>query len=94
MGWLGKESKYHFVDWDIVCSPIREGDLRMKTFAIFNEGLLGKWPWRFNCERNRWWRKVVSARHGEVRGRGTHWKFACRMRWGFGRVSKEAGKSF
>lgn len=62
--------------------------------CYFHEGLLGKWPWRFNCERNIWWRKVVSARRGEVRGRGTHWKFACRMRWGFGRVSKEAGKSF
>lgn len=65
----------------------------MERFAIFHEGLLGKWPWRLNCEMNKWWRKLVSARHGEVRGCGPHWKFACGMGWGFGRALKEGGIS-
>ena len=26
---------------------------------MFNQSLLGKWPWTFTCKHNRYWRRVV-----------------------------------
>ncbi|KAI8555897.1 hypothetical protein RHMOL_Rhmol05G0210300 [Rhododendron molle] len=61
---VGEEFKYHLVDWETLCTPVREGGLRVRSLKLFNQALLGKWLWRFACERERWWRKVVVAKYG------------------------------
>lgn len=62
--FFGEEFKYHLVDWDTVCVPIRKGGLGVRRLKLFNQAFLGKWLWRFVCVRERWWRKVVVAKYG------------------------------
>ncbi|KAI8530701.1 hypothetical protein RHMOL_Rhmol11G0080100 [Rhododendron molle] len=65
---VGEESKYHLVEWDKVCTPMREGSLGVRRLKLFNQALLGKWLWRFACERERWCRKIIVAKYGCGRG--------------------------
>lgn len=61
---VGEEFKYHLVEWDKVCVPMRKGGLGVRRLKLFNQALLGKWLWRFACERERWWRKIIVAKYG------------------------------
>lgn len=49
--WEGpmEERKYHLVNWDIVCSNLREGGLGIKNLIACSDGY---WVWRFMVERN------------------------------------------
>lgn len=59
---IGEEFKYHLVNWDTICVSIRKGGLGVRRLKLFNQALLRKWLWRFPCERERWWRKVIVAK--------------------------------
>ncbi|XP_059629652.1 uncharacterized protein LOC132272538 [Cornus florida] len=67
-GGRGEEFKYHLVNWDQVCQPLRFGGLGIRKIVPFNRALLGKWLWRFGRERHHHWRRVVSCRFGEGSG--------------------------
>jgi hypothetical protein len=67
-GGMGEEFKFHLVNWQKVCTPIREGGLGIRNLKCFNRALLGKWLWRYACEPGAWWRKVVEAKYGLERG--------------------------
>jgi hypothetical protein len=67
-GGLGNEFKFHLVNWSKVCSPISEGGLGIRNLRTFNKALLGKWLWRYAHEREAWWRIVVDAKFGSMRG--------------------------
>lgn len=66
-GGSGEEFKFHLVDWDIVCTANSWRGLGVRKLAIFYQSLLRKLSGR-SCGRDKWWRKVVQARHGECRG--------------------------
>ena len=55
-GGVGEEFKYHLVKWSKVCSPITVGGFGIRKLVDFNQGLLGKWLWRYRYEREAWWR--------------------------------------
>jgi hypothetical protein len=42
-GGIGKEFKFHLVNWSKVCSPVQEGGLGICNLRCFNRALLGKW---------------------------------------------------
>jgi hypothetical protein len=49
-------TKFHLVNWDIICTPFSNGGLNILSLRRFNEALLGKWLWRFGVEREVLWR--------------------------------------
>ena len=63
-GGVGDESKFHLVNWAIVCAPLSSGGLGIKKQRIFNVALLGKWLWRFGQERDALWRQVIEVKYG------------------------------
>jgi hypothetical protein len=65
---LGDETKFHLVNWNRVCSPIKVGGLGVRNIIKFNQALLGKWIWRFSQERDAFWRLVIEVKYGSVRG--------------------------
>jgi hypothetical protein len=71
-GGLGDEFKFHLVKWDQICQPIQNGGLAVRNLTMFNAALLGKWLWRYGCERDALWRRVIEMKYGsEVGGRCT-----------------------
>ena len=44
------ERKPHLVDWSIVCSDKRNGDLGVRNLVLLNKALLCKWSWHFTVE--------------------------------------------
>ena len=41
-----EKRKYHLVRWNIVCKPIAQGGLGVRSIDKVNLALLGKWLWR------------------------------------------------
>ncbi|XP_042965576.1 uncharacterized protein LOC122299388 [Carya illinoinensis] len=85
-GGIGEEFKYHLVGWDKICTPLRDGGLGIRDVRAFNMALLGKWLWRYNCEREALWKGVIDIKYGSEcggwcskEGRGTYgvglWKY-------------------
>ena len=68
------------VRWATVCLDKRKGDLGVKSLAILNKALLGKWSWCFANEREAFWNKVIRGKYGEERG---GW-CSCDVREGYG----------
>ncbi|RVW82237.1 hypothetical protein CK203_041704 [Vitis vinifera] len=43
----------------------RNGGLGLRRIATLNRALLGKWTWRFACERDNLWKQVISTKYGQ-----------------------------
>ncbi|RVW79372.1 E3 SUMO-protein ligase MMS21 [Vitis vinifera] len=48
-----------------VCLKKRNGGLGLRRIATLNRALLGKWTWRFACERDNLWKQVISTKYGQ-----------------------------
>ena len=59
---------FYLVNWDHICTPYSNGGLNIRNLRRFNEGLLGKWLWRFGMEREAFWRQVVMVKYGSLKG--------------------------
>jgi hypothetical protein len=61
-------TKFHLVNWDLICTPFSYGGLNIRSLRRFNEALLRKWLWRFGVEREALWRQVVMVKYGALEG--------------------------
>ncbi|RVW70288.1 LINE-1 retrotransposable element ORF2 protein [Vitis vinifera] len=59
------EGKVHLVKWDAVCTEKHKGGLGLRRIATLNRALLGKWIWRFACEKNNFWKQVITTKYGQ-----------------------------
>ena len=41
-GRLGEEKKFHLVNWNQICQPLKSGGLGFQNLSFFNRALLGK----------------------------------------------------
>ena len=60
--------KPHLVNWAVVCLEKQNGGLGIKNLSVLNKALLGKWSWRFVCERNPLWKWVIVGKYGQQEG--------------------------
>ncbi|RVX11797.1 E3 ubiquitin-protein ligase UPL7 [Vitis vinifera] len=60
---LGCKGKVHLVKWDVVCTEKFNGGLGLRRIATLNRALLGKWIWRFACEKDNLWKQVISMKY-------------------------------
>ena len=60
--------KPHLVNWAVVCLEKQNGGLGIKNLSVLNKALLGKWSWRFVCERNPLWKRVIVGKYGQQEG--------------------------
>jgi hypothetical protein len=47
---------------------IPERGLRIRNLRVFNPALLGKRLWRYEFERDAWWKVVVDSKYGRLWG--------------------------
>ncbi|RVX13534.1 Transposon TX1 uncharacterized 149 kDa protein [Vitis vinifera] len=59
------EGKVHLIKWDAVCTEKHKGGLGLRRIATLNRALLGKWIWRFACEKNNFWNQVITTKYGQ-----------------------------
>ncbi|RVX14524.1 putative ribonuclease H protein [Vitis vinifera] len=59
------ERKVHLVKWEVVCADKEKGGLGVRKLAILNKVLLGKWIWRFACDKENLWKQVLLAKYGQ-----------------------------
>ena len=45
-----------------------KGGLGVKSLAMLNKALLGKWSWRYANEKEAFWNQVIRGKYGEERG--------------------------
>ena len=45
------EGKIHVVKWDVVCTDKNKGGLGLRKIVMLNRALLGKWIWKYACEK-------------------------------------------
>ena len=64
-GGIATSRKPHLVRWDKVCLGKEWGGLGLRTLALMNEALLGKWIWRFASEQGSFWRPLICIKYGE-----------------------------
>lgn len=60
----GIEKKDHLVKWADVCRPKDWGGSGIGHFQEKNYALLGKWLWRFSCEKDRLWQSIIRNKYG------------------------------
>ncbi|RVW84536.1 hypothetical protein CK203_041243 [Vitis vinifera] len=65
MGGGNMERKAHLVKWEIVCGDKGRGGLGLRRLGLMNKALLGKWIWRYACERENLWKQVILAKYGQ-----------------------------
>ncbi|RVW92408.1 putative ribonuclease H protein [Vitis vinifera] len=59
------ERKAHLVKWEVVCGDKEKGGLGIRKLTLLNKALLGKWTWRFVCEKEALWKQVLMAKYGQ-----------------------------
>jgi hypothetical protein len=67
-GGIGDEVKFHLVNWNNICTPIKSGGLRVHNFIQFNRALLRKWLWTYTREGETLWRLVIEAKFESLSG--------------------------
>ena len=73
------ERKVHLVNWEVVCTEKEKGGLGLRKLVPLNKALLGKWIWRFACEKENLWKQVLLGKYGKE---------------GFGWMTKKANRTF
>ncbi|RVW50079.1 putative ribonuclease H protein [Vitis vinifera] len=65
--WEGgnMERKVHLVKWEVVCTDKDKGGLGLRKLALLNKALLGKWIWRYACDKDSLWRQVIKVKYGQ-----------------------------
>ena len=64
--WGGNlEGKIHLVKWEVVCTDKNKGGLGLRKIAMLNKALLGKWIWRYACEKDNLWKQVITTKYGQ-----------------------------
>ena len=64
MGRGSSRQETHLVNWKVVCTDKRKGELGVKRLAILNRALLGKWLWRFANDHEGIWRRLICTKYG------------------------------
>ncbi|KAJ9704891.1 hypothetical protein PVL29_003103 [Vitis rotundifolia] len=59
------EGKIHLVNWEVVCSDKSKGGLGLRSLVILNKALLGKWIWRYACDKDSLWKQVIMTKYGQ-----------------------------
>ena len=59
------EWKAHLVKWEVVCGDKEKGGLGIRKLTLLNKVLLGKWIWRFVCDKEALWKQVLLAKYGQ-----------------------------
>ena len=59
------EGKIHLVNWEVVCTNKEKGGLGLRKLAILNKALLGKWIWRYACDKYNLWKQVIKVKYGQ-----------------------------
>ena len=65
---IGEGKKFHLVNWNQVCQPLKSGGLGFQNLRLFNRALLGKWFWRYGNEADAFWRKLIFSKFGNSHG--------------------------
>ena len=65
------ERKVHLVKWEVVCTDKDKGRLGLRMLALLNKALLGKWIWRYACDKDKLWRQVIKVKYGQE---GLDWR--------------------
>ena len=55
--------RFYKYSWDVVCLSKEKGGLGIRSLAMLNKALLGKWVWRFVVEDNPMWKKVITWKY-------------------------------
>ena len=69
------EGKIHLVNWEVVCTDKDKGGLGLRKLAMLNKVLLGKWLWRYACDKDNLWKQVITVKY-EQEGLGWRLKKA------------------
>ncbi|RVW70345.1 putative ribonuclease H protein [Vitis vinifera] len=59
------EGKIHLVKWEVVCTDKDKGGLGLRKLAMLNKALLGKWIWRYACDKDNLWKQVIKVKYGQ-----------------------------
>ncbi|MFS8026364.1 putative RNA-directed DNA polymerase [Helianthus anomalus] len=70
-GGSNEGKKTHWVSWNVVASPIKCGGLGISKLHNINIALLSKWGWRYKCEFDNLWVKVIDSLFAS----GSGWSF-------------------
>ncbi|RVX06642.1 hypothetical protein CK203_029574 [Vitis vinifera] len=65
------EGKIHLVKWEVVCTDKDKGGLGLRKLALLNKALLGKWIWRYACDKDNLWKQVIKVKYGQE---GLDWR--------------------
>ena len=49
----------------MVCTDKVKGGLGIRKITLLNKALLGKWIWRYACDKDNLWKQVIKAKYGQ-----------------------------
>ena len=58
------ERKAHLIKWEVICADKNKRRLGLRKLVLLNKALLGKWIWRFACDKDNIWKQVITAKYG------------------------------